>query len=260
MRNFYKRVSLRKELTQGSIINNCLADNYESDNILGLIITPRCDLDHGIKVKTIHYLPVIPIAIWLEFDGMSVLTKDVVAQVKGIINNAIFQKHKVKRYLDTFMATKENVIDLLKDNKKLDITYIELYFNPTRINIETFLKENRKLKSSLFEKLEKDELSPYYLVEGWDDTSSHYVINLREIHQISRFSAQIIKQGIFATEVNDMFYQDSSLRKTTDPNATYEIIREINSPFIEHILQRYVYHFSRIGVEDREKTDWTDYL
>lgn len=48
------------KLSQGSIINGCVAEAFSNEEVFGLIITPRCDLSHNGKVSTVHYVPVIP--------------------------------------------------------------------------------------------------------------------------------------------------------------------------------------------------------
>ena len=70
MRNFYV---MPREITQGSIINNCLADCYPEAHVDGIIITPRCDLAHDAKVNFIHYLPIISFKEWLLNDGKEYL-------------------------------------------------------------------------------------------------------------------------------------------------------------------------------------------
>ena len=45
MRQFYKGYRMVRTLTQGSVINKCIADNYAKElDVYGLVITPRCDL------------------------------------------------------------------------------------------------------------------------------------------------------------------------------------------------------------------------
>ena len=70
MRNFYV---MPREITQGSIINNCLADCYPEAHVDGIIITPRCDLAHDAKVNFIHYLPIVSFKEWLLNDGKEYL-------------------------------------------------------------------------------------------------------------------------------------------------------------------------------------------
>lgn len=74
MRQFFKSYRMVRTLTQGSIINNCIADNYaEGLDVYGLIITPRCDLAHEGKVNTVHYLPIVDFDDWLCCDGEAYL-------------------------------------------------------------------------------------------------------------------------------------------------------------------------------------------
>lgn len=45
-----------------------------------------------------------------------------------------------------------------------------------------------------------------------------------------------------------------------DKQQDFKIVAELNSPFIEHVLQSYSYNFTRIGVEDMDETSWNNYL
>ena len=58
IRNIYFEKPIVNRMTQGSIINGCVADAFPGEEVFGLIITPRCDVSHEGKVDSVHYLPV----------------------------------------------------------------------------------------------------------------------------------------------------------------------------------------------------------
>ena len=66
IRNIYFEKPIVNRMTQGSIINGCVADAFPGEEVFGLIITPRCDVSHEGKVDSVHYLPVVPFERWFE--------------------------------------------------------------------------------------------------------------------------------------------------------------------------------------------------
>ena len=52
-RNIYKqRPELEKVVTQGTIINHCIAEKYCCD-VWGVIVTPRCDIAHTMRFPSL---------------------------------------------------------------------------------------------------------------------------------------------------------------------------------------------------------------
>ena len=68
---------LVSKVTQGSIFSNAIATKYK-DNVYGLIISARCDLEHEGKVEYVYYLPIVDLKQWYENDGKTyLLVKDI---------------------------------------------------------------------------------------------------------------------------------------------------------------------------------------
>ena len=61
----------------------------------------------------------------------------------------------------------------------------------------------------------------------------------------------IIKSGVPESMLAELDLKYNDLFLTNDPKNFFWVQAEINSPFIEHIMQAFVYNFSRIGVDDR---------
>jgi len=53
-----------KCLSQGYIFNSPIIHDYTALNSYGIIITPRCDLEHD-KVSTVHFLPALELSYFL---------------------------------------------------------------------------------------------------------------------------------------------------------------------------------------------------
>lgn len=254
-RKIFTKIGLKHALTQGSIISGCISADYPDKEVYGLIITPRCDLSHGIKVSTVHYLPIVKIDDWKDCDGKRIFIEDAKKQIKSTINNWVVNEYNVYNFLDLPLYSIQKLRDMLnekKANEKIKKA-VELFIDFNESNANDYLKNNPKLFNKILERLVKNELAPFYIIESWENTIDYFVVNLREIHQISKETARKLQQGFFADNVAEQFFLSNSL-KNADPTSpwsvVYEIVAQLDSPYIEHLLQRYTYNFSRIGVED----------
>lgn len=260
MRQVYLHQKLKQPLTQGSIICGCLAADYPNSNVNGIIITPRCDLDHDIKVSTVHYLPIIKFEDWLQVDGFKWMKDQVLKDCKDRLNTWICSTTNTPNFLNSALATKSKVSEILdKGSIKKDVKEsIELYFDETDLKIKDYLKKNTQYYTKLLKSLTGNAIAPYYLIENWDKPSGYRVVILREIHQITRETALQLESGFFAYGQNEDFFVNNSLCRP-DAKApykiTYEILATVASPILEHLLQRYVNNFAKIGVADFDMED-----
>ena len=78
MQRLYKEdQQLVSKVTQGAIFSNAIATKY-TDDVYGLIISARCDLEHEGKVEYVYYLPIVDLKQWYENDGRYyLLCKDI---------------------------------------------------------------------------------------------------------------------------------------------------------------------------------------
>lgn len=256
MRNLYAKKSIFTSITQGSIINNCLANEYKGAEVYGIIVTPRCDMDHGIKVSTVHYLPVVGFNDWVKVDFLKILQDRLKKDICGKINQWINDNYDIKDFLNTSLATQENILDLLVDPVPPDkvMNYIKQYYDEDGAFNEA-LKEARKLKKQILKELHSGDLHNFYLLEHWipDETERHLVVILREIHQISRDIMHKYLGGFLSSEFEE---EKLKLNSLVINDSEYKLQAEISSPFVEHLLQSFIYNFSRIGVEDMDRPNW----
>lgn len=58
-----------EKITQGSIIQSVFAHQYPINETWGLVVTARCDIANKSKgVPHIHYIPIVPISRYIEFE------------------------------------------------------------------------------------------------------------------------------------------------------------------------------------------------
>ena len=264
IRNIYFEKPIVNRMTQGSIINGCVADAFPGEEVFGLIITPRCDISHDGKVDSVHYLPVVPFERWFEVIAKPKIKETWKKDLYSQLNN----KFKSAKIGDDVMGAEFTYDDLLKicnekikkDSAKQEIiNLLNLYFDKEEDSFNYYLldaegkdeKKHELLKYLV--KLEGNNIAPFYLLEAWHDygQEKHLVVLLREVHRIQFSIAMKIKSGIPESMMTgiDLKYNDLFLKN--DPKNFFWVQAEINSPFIEHIMQAFVYNFSRIGVDDR---------
>lgn len=251
-------------MTQGSIINGCIADAFPGEEVFGLIITPRCDICHEGKVDSVHYLPVVSFEKWFE-----VIAKPLIKDTwKKDLSNKLdtkFTNCKVGKSVMSVGFTYDDLVRITEEKVKKEADKNEIcrlldsyfdknedYFNYYLLDGEGKDEKKHELIKYL-SRLESNGNAPYYLLEAWDDygKEKHLVVMLRDVHRIQYSTAMKIKSGVLESEFStlDMNYNDLFL--TNDPKNFFWVQAEIDSPFIEHIMQSFVYNFSRIGVDDR---------
>lgn len=264
IRNIYFEKPIVNRMTQGSIINGCVADAFPGEEVFGLIITPRCDVSHEGKVDSVHYLPVVPFERWFE-----VIARPIIKEIwKKTICNQLNNQFKRAKIGDNVMDAGFTYDDLLKicnekvrnDSLKEKIKgLLNSYFAKEEDDFNYYLlkgevKDEKKHELIKYlSKLEGNNIAPFYLLEAWSDygQEKHLVILLREVHRIEYSIAMNIKSGVSESMMAglDLKYNDLFLKN--DPKNFFWIQAEVSSPFIEHIMQAFVYNFSRIGVDDR---------
>lgn len=254
MRQFYKSYRMVRTLTQGSIINNCIADNYaEKLDVYGLIITPRCDLAHEGKVNTVHYLPIVDFDDWLCCDGEAYFLN------KWAIKNKEKFEQLCKKYsIPSYLKEKElyiKIADKIFVDKSLRNSFLEkvdVLFCSNKQRHKAFEDycHKKDTQRTLITNLLKDELPAYYFIDDWDTARlSPKIILLRELKRISYETSQKIGKGMYASDIKMAF---DELKKIAPDKEIYQVCAEVNSPFIEHIMQKFSHNFCRIGVDDRD--------
>ncbi len=264
IRNIYFEKPIVNRMTQGSIINGCVADAFPGEEVFGLIITPRCDVSHEGKVDSVHYLPVVPFERWFE-----IIAKPKIKDIwkKSLLNklDSKFKNAKVGKEVMSANFSYEDLISICdakvnKENDKKDIKgLLDSYFEKNEDDFDLFLldAETKGIfdkKHELFKyllRLEGNNIPPY--LESWLDfgIDKHLVVMLRDVHRVQFSTAMRIKEGVFESEFTELDLKYNDLFLQNDPKNFFWVQAEINSPFIEHIMQAFVYNFSRIGVDDR---------
>ncbi len=258
MRKIYLDKNIRTTLTQGSIISHCISFNYYDCEVFGCVITPRCDLENGLKVPTVHYLPIVTFKDWyLEF-GIQRLLQIYKSESKGRLNDRINSYLKIQNISEYKLPPeeiKELILKRAKGKKQEELMQLLKQYTIDMALEKEIYKPTDKDKKKLVKDLLEHRLAGYYPIEDWgsaDNYKSYRVIILREIQSFKREIALKFKSGFLEEEFDQSFLSENAFAVSSNRSNIYEIVSEIASPYIEHIMQAFSHNFCRIGVEDMQ--------
>lgn len=245
-----------REVTQGSIINCCLASQYPDKHVYGIVITPRCDLAHEGKVDYVHYLPIVDFKDWYLIDGLNYLYSKWYSKKKEKFLS-LCKCYSIPNSIEG-VDKYEKMASCITDKNQRDnyLNVVKLYFEASSDSKE-FLEyaKGNKAKDMIIENLLRDSLSAFYLIEDWEkDSHAYKIILLRELRRISFDSAVLIGKGMNCSQIN------KKMDELNFDDETCFIQSQVTSPLVEHIMQRFSYNFCRVGVADRNKNEITSQL
>lgn len=182
-------------IEQGTIVNSCVAENYNNSAVFGIIITPRCDIDNN-KISTVHYLPVVKLDDWIAVDFWLIFSSRAKNDIVGKLYS-ILEKYKLSRSLiksftpiqlrETLKGRISKKDDLEKFNKYLsDLEEISKNFQQIdKTEIKRLVETYNKVSKSIFKELKENKIKEFYLLESWELESGYYVVLLREIRKLT---------------------------------------------------------------------------
>lgn len=250
MRNIYKtEPTIKKVVTQGTIINNCVAEKYHCD-VYGVVVTPRCDLEHSGKVTHVHYLPIVPLDDWYKIDGLHYLWTRACERCKRKINETC------KKYGFPMSNLKEKQLRALCDtiieqkDKNSFKSAIDSYYELLKTDPLDY-QPNGDEKGKLVANLHKGDIPAFMLIEDWGKEDNYRVVLLRDLKRIEYNVAVSMANGIEEKSIVNKWRND--LAYSVNHDTIYSMEAEIISPFIEQLMERFSYNFCRIGVEDMDE-------
>lgn len=246
MRELYIKHNTLITIQQGVIISGCVADNYNC-NVFGLIITPRCDLDHEGKVSTIHYLPIVPFKEWLKTECIPQCRQKTFLKKKQQLQKLLEEKNISPTIIDGLLD-KDTILSIISPYKHIVDSYNVLMQITDESIIHKSVQENIDSQINMLKGCTHNR---YYLLENWDNPTDLNVILLRQVKRIQYSLAEKFKRGFQERITPDDVFKNNDIA-TSDNNIIYRSIAEIASPYIEHIIQYFSYNFCRIGVQEMD--------
>lgn len=240
-----------EEFTQGSIFEGLKVNDDSSEN--AIIITARCDIANE-KARNILCLPIYKATDWLRVHGDEIIFRRVEDRLHKKLETEL-KKFKISiDVLDVYPI--EIIIRKINENAgKIDTKEIKKLLNmyshkKCDYSLDFVIAERNNLSSTL---IRNTENSIYFIEQVYHDkVLEPYVIDLTEPISIPFSIAVKLKNGINKKNYNSL---DAQYLKIENNEITY--VSVLNSPYIEHVLQKFSSFYSRIGTEDidREASD-----
>lgn len=256
-------------ITQGTIFNCAISEQYDGCKVYGLIITARCDIEQS-KIPVVNYLPIVSFDDWIHHDGREIICKRLIQSNLGKMRSCL----KSAGIADTLLLTEtpgQILSTLLQNqgaNKKISNAATRfkdliderhsidkcLSSNPSEylfLNIVDIFPKDRE---ALIKELISDKLNGFYFLRSSipDSENEGFVVLVREVQRLPWDIAERLASGLTANEYNEL--------STSNPRSSSCLCFEfdnfamplalLSSPYIEHLLQTFSLTFCRIGLPD----------
>jgi len=259
-------------LRQGTIFSSVAVDDGRPRGF-GVVITAHCDMAND-KVSSVNYLPIVPFCQWCMTECNTVLCKNFKTEILGKIGRLlednevssellkyesiekIIQIHferrlpdrKIQKVIDNLMTENAKLIKLKELSAKNSLTNAELA-TLIRLNNKSFEKYSTECIKN---KLPDFYFLPVVSLENGDDGQG-YVVLLRMIYSIPSELAKAVANGLTSAEyekqaqVNPAWAGKLSMLDEEDFAMP---VGQLESPHLEHLMQKFSILYTRIGLED----------
>jgi hypothetical protein len=264
-------------ITQGTIFCGAVAEDYSSSPVWGLVITARCDTAHD-KIPIINYLPLVRVEDWLERNGGLIVLDRSLAEAETRFRNLLLQRELSTTLLDvhdpvavaalnfpfpinptTSKKTEKEQKDATSARDLANhIVALNLILQSSAIDphgIRDLVRRSTKATQAVVAELLAHRLAGYYYMQDigklTEYPSTHgYVVLLREVHHLPRVSAMQLLNGVSRESTSADTVPHGLCLDEFD--FAYPIA-EVQSPWIEHLMQVFCSMFGRIGIADVDK-------
>ena len=256
-------------LTQGTIFSCALAEDYDGCIVHGLVITARCDVVND-KVDVYNYVPIVRCDDWLVRDGVRALAGRTSRSAMGEMRNALTQLGLAASILNTTPHAEilraifdaNDASPKIRSKREQFARHMGRYEAaeqcmdpvPPITSASVLLSLEKAEAGKLIKELCSNVIAEAYYLPGveFQETGAGYVALLREIRHIPRGLAKAIGNGLDQRGYAALCAADSRCggRLLVPDEGFAWPAGLMQSPFIEHLMQRLTLLFSRIGVSD----------
>jgi len=257
------------EITQGTVFSCVKLDRYEKYDVLGLVITARCDIAQ-LKFPVLNYLPIVPIRAWFECDGLHILLereeKDYSAKIRNTLSQAglsdgilistsledIGSQYFPKNSTGKAQKASKKYWDLVDERNE----YNKLRsLNDPKVLYNWFVKNRTKQIAKIVDDLSKHNLTGFYLFETLLPARNDgaWVCLLRDVSFVSKEIAIEISNGLSLEGLRAMYPTGYQGNLTIAHEELAMPLICVASPTIEHVMQTFSGLFSRIGLNDPDQ-------
>lgn len=271
MRNLIS--NLHNNFSQGSVFN-CLKLN-DSQSLYGIVLTARCDIEQK-KCRNVICLPIYSLNTFLQnsTDLKNYIKKDLISRLNNILKkydydielfttygkdeivSKIQQSNYKRKEKETAVSQIENIGKMLECIQNGDMNNI--INNQLKSTIKDLSIIHTLLNGFISDIIDNKKMDLYFLESISNELKSGYIIDFNSPVSIPFEDLNDLAQKkVYKEHLNDSSntcilprrkkYHFFSICEESD---TLSFISQINSPYIEHILQRFCFFLSRIGTED----------
>jgi hypothetical protein len=260
-------------LQQGTIFSGAMAERYSVAPVHGLVITARCDLAHG-KAPLINYLPVVSIGDWMvrEYadDIVEYLWNETWGKLRSYLSNVGLSQsllvtvspQQIRDAIIEPKADTERVFNKFLpkwDEALLQLQVLEpLLAQRVRplSDLHAALKINRRHAVNEFRRCIQQNMTGYYFLPAVrpDDDGEGWIVLLRSVQNLPPALAHELAGGLSRRDYEQLCKTEERFRGRLDFNGTLDDfampVGQINSPFLEHLMQTFSAMFARVGTDD----------
>lgn len=255
-------------LTQGTLFSCALAEDYPDCVVHGLVITARCDITND-KADVYNYVPVVKFKDWLTTEAVRVLADRAFRASFGDLKQRLLQSQFAPSILDTLSP--EDVHRTLFESSEFPKIRAQAPafkkvvercatasrclgrdFQPT--DAQAVIKMERKEADRLVKELCQNAIAEVHFLPSVtpEEDCDGYVVLLREVKHIPRDLAKAIAYGLDQKGLAAICEGDGRQRNRLqiEKDDFSWPTGVLQSPFVEHLMQRLTNLFARIGVTD----------
>lgn len=253
----------KDRVTQGTIFSGVQKSYNTPVECYGIAITARCDTARDFKVPVLNFLPIISFEDWLWFEALPKCKDKVKKTALGNLKKYLLDKDGSSITLDAFGAEQAfNRPDCIDKSFISAKTLYDEALLIDRIDLYDWKSLPKKSIGKELTAAAKDVVlnknQEFFFIEKIDILSNQktttklgYVVLLREIRSLSRHAALMLKKGLNANNILlDLKDDYCKSQFNLDFHEMAFPISELNSPYIEQLMQSFSNLFSRIGVPD----------
>lgn len=265
MRNSIKPPQNR--ITQGTIFS-CVKSPYAlGKSCYGISITARCDTAREFKAPSLTFLPLVSMEDWLWHECLPKCIKDLFKSIESSVRTHLIQKSGSSVVLDTYgidagfnaADNKDNGIkkQLEKYQEAKSAEKLDSY--SWKLLPDTIVKLLNSEAANLLDGKNQnfhfvDRIEPDF---GKTNTAigCGFVAILRDVRTVSRELALQIVEGIDAEKIKLVSEKDfTSFQLEINKDDLCMPTGELDSPFVEQLMQNFSLLFGRIGTKNVPKT------
>lgn len=261
-------------LTQGTIISGVRSGKYPDINCYGILISARCDLENC-KISKIYYLIAVSFDDWLLSDEgfdtvLSQRQNDLEDKLQTKLQGTGLDWPTLKNFsIKDFSAVIHSQEVGLKKGADQCVSDFETFQQYTRRDLplkdrKAILRKESKSVSSALLKIVNGQMmhlvyipEKAYIKDGRVDKG--LIIDLEELEHISIKDAERLANG--EIDIQNKVLSEEDKRRYNHAFFVLDLPgyamaeRNVRSPWIEYIMQRFSNSFIRIGVNNPQKAD-----